>query len=236
LDAERVSEQEKGQASPQDKMRRSVFGDFCFDDLEQQPSPRLFSTHLFGADFLPQQLVDPSGKGRLLIVLRNLKDTLASLHFFKGEAKDGWMGNEHGPGSLARFIDPDCPNAYGSSMDWIIQNDHLYSQLVSSGRVLVVYFEALKADLPAQLSVLHSFLGLGPLSGPKCEAIQKEVGFQAMKEVFGTAKGAVSSLLRKGEVGDWHNHMTEEAWSQLDEVFETKLGQVAIAAPLRKYH
>ena len=28
-----------------------------------------------------------------MLVLRNVKDILASLHFFNGEAKDGWCGN-----------------------------------------------------------------------------------------------------------------------------------------------
>ena len=39
-----------------------------------------------------------------MILVRNLKDVLCSLHFHRGEAEDGWRGNEHGPGSLARFL------------------------------------------------------------------------------------------------------------------------------------
>ena len=39
------------------------------------------------------------GVGRLLVVLLSLrtfpKDVCTSLHFFRGEAKDGWLGNEH---------------------------------------------------------------------------------------------------------------------------------------------
>lgn len=100
-----------------------------------QPSPRLISTHLFG-DYLPDQLQQ---RGRLIIVLRNLKDTLCSLHFFRGEAEDGWTGNEKGPGSFARFIDPNSPNAYGSAFTFIKENDKIYSQLHEDNRVLVVY-------------------------------------------------------------------------------------------------
>ena len=62
-----------------------------------------------------------------MLVLRNVKDILASLHFFNGEAKDGWHGNEHGPGSLARYIAADCPNAYGSAFDVIVAFDKLVS-------------------------------------------------------------------------------------------------------------
>ena len=95
LDAEKRTEKEKEAASPQDKMRRDIFGDFWFADLEQQPSPRLFSTHLFGSSWLPQQRVDPHGQGKLIIVLRNLKDTLASLHFTSSEERlemAAWRG------------------------------------------------------------------------------------------------------------------------------------------------
>jgi len=64
--------------------------------LLAQPTPRLFSTHLYG-DWLPDRLTDPNhGTGKLIFVVRNTKDMLASLHFFRGEATDGWYGNEHG--------------------------------------------------------------------------------------------------------------------------------------------
>lgn len=177
--------------------------------------------------------MESGGRGRLIIVLRNLKDTLTSLHYFRGEAKDGWLGNEHGKGSLARFIEDDCPNAYGSSFEWIAQNNELYNQLVASGRVLVLYFEDLKEDLPGQLAVLHDFLGLGPLSAKKSEAIRGEVDFQSMKR---QANEMMSMLLRKGKVGDWKNHLSAELWARLDAVFEDRLTGVEIAAPLRRYH
>ena len=115
---------------PMEAMRRGIFGDYGFSDLVAQPSPRLFSTHLYG-DMLPAALLDPTeaGRGRLVLVLRNLKDVLASLHFFRGEAKDGWLGNEHGPGSLARFLHDDCPNAYGSAFQVVKAMDALAARL-----------------------------------------------------------------------------------------------------------
>ena len=74
-------------------------GDFTFKHLCQQLSPRTLSTHLFGVDLLPTRVLggqdeeDKEGKGRPIIVLRNLKDVLCSLHFFMHEAKDRWLGN-----------------------------------------------------------------------------------------------------------------------------------------------
>ena len=74
-----------GQKSKLDEVRSRLFGNWSFDDLVQQPAPRLVSTHL-GSTMLPATLIDPvQGKGRLVVVLRNLKDCLTSLHFFNGK-------------------------------------------------------------------------------------------------------------------------------------------------------
>lgn len=72
---------------------RDFFGDYTFQELLNQPEPRLISTRLFGPKFLPLQLLGldsnghpatEPGKGRLVVVLRNLKDVLVSLHYFRG--------------------------------------------------------------------------------------------------------------------------------------------------------
>ena len=69
------------------QMVRKNFADFVFDDLVNQPPPRLFSSHMFGKKLLPRQMFDDgsvTGKGRLIVVVRNLKDSLVSNHFFHG--------------------------------------------------------------------------------------------------------------------------------------------------------
>ena len=122
-----------------------------------------------------------------------------------GEAKDGWLGNEHGPGSLARFINDDSPNAYGSPFAFVRENDALVNALRPSGRVLVVYYEDLQRCLPAQLERIASFLEL-KLSDRKRDAIVEAVSFSAMK----AGGGMANVLLRKGGIGDWQNHMDAE--------------------------
>lgn len=218
-----------------ERFRRNVFGEGCFGDLLAQPAPRLFSTH-FAGEFLPQQLLAPDGQGRLIIMLRNLKDVLTSLHFFRGEAKDGWLGNEHGPGSLARFLEPDSPNAYGSCFEWIKQMDQVNQLLQASGRVCVVYFEQLKLNLQSEVERLAAFLGVR-LTPAKLAAVLEAVSFGSMKHHgkdvgASAAPGTFSILLRKGEIGDWKNHMGESEWAQCDEAFNERLGAVALAQPL----
>jgi glutathionyl-hydroquinone reductase len=212
-----------------DELRRKFFGEWTFEeDLCGQAAPRLFSTHLCG-NALPAELLDPvAGRGRLVLVMRNLKDTLASLHFFRGEPKDGWHGNEHGPGSLARFLSEQCPNAYGSSFSWVKNADAIVSRLVASGRCIVMYYEDLSQALPAHLDRLAAFLGV-PLTPAKREAIIKSVGFDAMK----AGGGMANVLLRKGGIGDWRNHLSAADWARFDAVFDGSLGGVALAEPMR---
>lgn len=88
------------------------------------------------------------------------KDALTSNHFFKGEPKDGWLGNEHGPGSLARYLDPNCKNAFGSVFTAIQENDKVVASLAGTGRVHVMYYDEMKEDLGKELDRLSAFLGL----------------------------------------------------------------------------
>ena len=209
-----------------DAMRYKHFGSHGFvDDLCTQPAPRLFATHMFGRKLLPRELFGDSGKGRLIVVVRNLKDVLASLHFFRGEAKDGWRGNEHGPGSFARFLAG--VNAYGSCFDWVKAMDDVANELARSGRACIVYFEALKRNLPAQLERIATFLGVSTAKA-KLAAVAAAVGFDAMRAARPDAE-----TLRKGGIGDWRNHLDEATWAQFDAHFERTLGDVALAEPLR---
>lgn len=211
-------------------VRVQYFGDWGFEDMCGQPSPRLFSTHLYGS-YLPEQLRDASKiKGRLIVVLRNLKDVCVSLHFFRGEPKDGWLGNEHGPGSFARFIDPDCLNAYGSSFEFIKQNDELVASLAETGRALILYYEDMQRNLAAQVGRIAEFLRV-PLSDAKRDAIVQASSFDSMKSTSGLS----NVVLRKGGIGDWQNHLSTTEWSRFDDIFEKTLGNVQLAVPLRFY-
>ena len=196
----------------------------CFPTLAEMPSPRLFTTHFFG-DYLPKQLMDPDGKGRLVVCLRNPKDVLTSLHFFRGEAKDGWLGNEHGPGSLARFCSPNTPNAYGNVFRWMLETERTIAPLVASGRCHVVYFEDLKADLPMQLERLAAFLGV-PLPAAKRDALASAVSLSAMS-------GHIT--VRKGEICDWKNHLSDAEWKLVDDTIAETIASSQLYQPLAQY-
>ncbi len=210
-----------------------LFGDYTWPSLESQPEPRLFSTHLWG-EHLPRRLVAPDGKGRLVIVARNLKDTLCSLHFFRGEPVDGWYGNSHGPGSLERFLSADCPNAFGSVFESLAAHDGVAQSIPE--RVHILYYEALIEDHTGEVARLARFLGLEATQA-QIDAVVDATRFESMKEAgrVGKLKGA-DILLRQGGVGGWRQHLDAASWARFDRVCEDRLARCALARRLLEYH
>merc|ERR1712137_654373 len=125
-------------------------------------------------------------------------------------------------------MDPETPNAFGSTFKWLNEMDKVAKLLDPSGRVCVVYYEALKQNLPAQLDRVASFLGL-ELTEARRNAVQHAIGFDSMKN---DPKHAM--LMRKGIIGDWKNHLTAKHWEEFDEVFRRECGSTPLAFPL--YH
>jgi hypothetical protein len=229
-------------------------GDFTVDDLINQPSPRLFSSHIFGKELLPKQLFDGwtddddtavssvsnghdnrkqgnKGKGRLIVVVRNLKDSLVSLHHFMGVPKDGWLGNEHGPGSFSRWLDDDSPNAYGNAFQWVKKSAEAVDA-IGDKRALVIHYEALKTNFDVELKRINKFLGLEELTETKALAIRQECSADNMKSKDGDR---FKKVVRKGDVGDWKNYSYPSKWEEIDHEFERVLGSVEMAQPMREY-
>lgn len=200
---------------------------FSFMDVCNQPRPRMFATHL-QAQFMPASL---ESRGRLLYVIRNPKDAMVSMHFFHGEKPDGFLGNEKGPGSYNRYIAEPCTNPYGSFFDHLKGMQQLVDAPEMAGRVKVIYFEELKADLPGQLMEIAKFLNV-PLPQTKLDAIVQAVSFEGLKKDGGARS---DTLLRKGEVGDWKNHIDAEHWAKFDQIFEERVGHLEIAKPLKQW-
>ena len=215
-------------------LEQKMFGNLIFDDLLQQKGPRLFSTHLFG-DKLPASLIAANGAGRLIIMVRNLKDTMCSLHYFRGEPKDGWLGNEHGCGTFERFLSPDCTNAYGSIFYWLKQNDQVAQALAPSQRVIVMCYEEIINDHAGEIARLARFLGLD-VSEQKLHAIVEATKFDCMKAEGRDGRlNNADILLRKGGIGGWRDHLDVNHWEEFDRVCNERLYNCELANRFLKY-
>ncbi|KAL3816621.1 hypothetical protein ACHAXA_004803 [Cyclostephanos tholiformis] len=175
------------------------------------------------------------GKGRLIVLVRNLKDTLISLHNFRGTAIDGMLGNEHGPGSYHRFINLEsCPNAMGSAFHWIRRNDEAVND-IGPDRAMVVYYERLVLDFVGELRRINAFLGLRHLTDERASAIEGSCSIESMRDDVDLR---VRANCRRGGVCGWKDVAElndDEHWSRFDDVFDEVLGGVKIAEPLRSY-
>ena len=65
-----------------------------------------------------------------------------------------------------------------------------------------------------------------PLTPAKRAALAEAVSFQSMA-------GHVTQ--RKGEIGDWKNHLTDAEWAPVDEAVAARLADSKLYEPLAEY-
>ena len=89
----------------------------------------------------------------------------------------------------------------------------------------MLYYERLKLNLPAELERIAAFLQC-PLPPAKRDALAAAVSFSSME-------GGMTS--RKGEIGDWKNHLTDAEWQIFDQTIAERLAGSQLYAPLAEY-
>ena len=191
---------------------------FCAQDLLDQPSPRLFSTHM-----PPRMLPDAlKATGKMIYVLRNPKDAQVSLHYMGGAPDDGWDG------SFERLMNPRSPQVYGTMAAHILETERYIEEHLGD-RAMVVTYEQLTEDLEGMLGRLAEFLGVSLPEG-KLEKVKERVAFSTMSNL----DGAVGNMLtRKGETGDWRNHFTINQAAAFDEYWKSATAGSSLAAQIK---
>ncbi|XP_020185284.1 cytosolic sulfotransferase 5 [Aegilops tauschii subsp. strangulata] len=200
-------------------------------NLGALPSPRLLATHM------PMSLLPPETRSlgcRVVYLCRDPKDTLVSrLHFEnKLAARCGGVGPSMDD-AFGMFCEGFSP--YGPF--W----DHCLEYWEESGArpdtILFLKYEEIKLDPARVVRRLASFLGV-PLteqeeSSGVADKVARMCSFETLtglevKQVGGVSHGNRvhfdnSVFYRKGEVGDWVNHMSREMGVKLDRIVQQKL-------------
>ncbi|XP_022081774.1 sulfotransferase 1A1-like [Acanthaster planci] len=186
-------------------------------------SPRVLVTHV-PKRFLPNQLL--GGKGKVISVIRNLKDSLVSYyHFLKGNRVNTLTFDE----SLQRYL-------YSEKAHFTPWFDHVaeYWSERHSQQYLLLKYEDMKADTRGAVIQIADFLGR-VLSDEVIDKIVGLVTVKSMKERYNVAgelaapgtgmKGKVGApnLMRKGIVGDWKNTFTVAQNEKFDEYYREKM-------------
>lgn len=186
-------------------------------DLEAQPSPRVFKTHL-------RFWLLPGKPCKHICVVRNGQDVAVSLfhfyrsHFgFKGDFAaffKMFMGGKVEGGSWFTHV----------AGWWAHRND---------SNVLFLRYEALSSDLEASVRKIAAFLDL-EISPEHMRRILERSSFSFMKqyenqfdhttEWMWEQGMARDSFLRKGKTGEGLNELSPEQRKSFDQLFDRKLG------------
>ena len=186
-------------------------------NLEKMPSPRMLQTHLHFC-LLPDDFKE---KSKIVLCLRNPKDTVVSYYYFEKLFKmSGYTGDFETYFNL--FMDNLVP--YSSYFDFVIEawakRNH--------PNVCLLFFEDMKKDLATNVKRVAKFFGK-ELTNENVEALVDHLSFKKMKHNPGVNREDMKviqvfredgNFMRKGEIGDWKNHFTEEMNIRMDKAIE----------------
>ena len=188
-------------------------------------SQRIIKSHL-PFRYFEQQLNEQ--KTKVVLMVRNIKDTLVSLYHFYRSCKS--LGNMKG--SFDEFFElfKEKRLVYG---DWF---DHISGYLNNQNKfnLLVVKYEDLKNDLKGTIRRIAEFLE-EDLSENQFHSIAEHVDFKSMqhnksvnKSGSPTVDQTISPYMRKGVIGDWKNYFTEEQVKYIDTFYKEKTDALGI--------
>ncbi|KAI3452931.1 hypothetical protein Pfo_009594 [Paulownia fortunei] len=203
-----------------------LYADNQILDIISSPSPRLFSTHLPYVS-LPES-VKNSTTCKLVYLCRNPKDTFVSLWHFTNKLRLQEMGTN----SMKEVFEMFCKGVslFGPFWDHVLE--YWKQSKETPDRVLFLKFEDMKQQPAVHLRRLSEFLGC-PFSADEegsglVDEILKFCSFDNLSSLEVNKIGKLSSgeennaFFRRGEVGDWSNHLDSDMVEKLDQITEEK--------------
>ncbi|XAR54401.1 hypothetical protein NMG60_11029509 [Bertholletia excelsa] len=194
-------------------------------NLENLPNPRTFATHL------PFSLLPPSvsySNCRIVYICRNPLDQLISFWCFFTNL----FPNDNEPNSIEELVNMFEKGIclYGPFWDHVLE--FWNKSLEKKDRILFLKYEDLKEDIISQSIKLSDFLGL-PFSEEEkkkgvIEDISRLCSFRNLEELEVNKSEDLlqgipnNSFFRKGEVGDWVNHLSPTIAEKIKKLVEEK--------------
>ena len=220
---------------PADVSKDCIFAASPF--LEMQGKEAAISMKRPGAikTHMSYEVVPKHPEAKYIIVFRNPKDVCVSFFHHHNMILDvnepDWTFDRY----FEIFYKGEC--AYGDYFDWVLSwwqhREHL--------NTLVLLYEAMKADPCGNILKIAAYLGeeYDQKLRSDDELLQRIVRQSSLQHMMGTTdnqmllsrkkrmahvSGQVRDfhIVRKGVVGDWRNHMTDEQSKRMDEKFHDK--------------
>ncbi|KAI4332935.1 hypothetical protein L6164_017802 [Bauhinia variegata] len=165
---------------------------------------------------------------RIVYVCRNPFDTLVSQWHFGSQSSEfqssGW--------TLEEFVDKFCEGKEAFGPFWSHILGYWKESTENPNKVLFLKYEDLKEDLIYQIKTLAEFIGF-PFSLEEqrqgvVEDISKLCSLNVLKDLEVNKNGKYGSFFpnkcfyRKGEVGDWVNHLSPSMLERLNKMIAEK--------------
>jgi len=194
------------------------------DDL---PAPRIFHTHVpYGS--LPRTITNSSCK--FVYIARDPKDVLVSFWHFSSKVVSRWFRENKEVASMTLeeacdlFWQGVCP--YGSFWDHVLR--YWKASIEQPQRFLFLKYEDIKREPQLYTKKLAEFLGqpfsLQEEEGGVTQHIVDLCSFKTLSNMEVNKMGSTpkniahDSFYRKGEVGDWKNHLTLDMAERIDKI------------------
>ncbi|CAH8376350.1 unnamed protein product [Eruca vesicaria subsp. sativa] len=190
-----------------------LFGETPSKDITKITSPRVFNTHL-PLSFLPDTLKTSGSK--VIYITRHPADTFVSLwHLYNNK-----FGTEI---SIQEAFDDFCKGLVpaGPYFDHVLE----FWEARDQDRVLFVTYEDLKGKPEENVKRIADFLGCETM----VEKVVEECSFENLRNASKERGEGVhwsgtkyDMFFRKGVVGDWKNHLTQEMMKELEDIADMK--------------
>ncbi|XP_042242248.1 luciferin sulfotransferase-like [Homarus americanus] len=175
--------------------------------LNTMPAPRTIKCHL-QKPILPKKIWEV--KPKVVYVCRDPRDVCIS-YYFHSIKLDGYQGE------LSDFVEL----FLGDMLPWSPFWSHTlhFWRLRDQDHILFIRFEEMKEDLPAVVRRVAAFLGR-KVNEKEVEQLAQHCSFSTMSNNASVNHESILAIdnerakdikfMRKGKVGDWKNHLTEE--------------------------
>uniref|UniRef100_V9KLV2 Sulfotransferase n=1 Tax=Callorhinchus milii TaxID=7868 RepID=V9KLV2_CALMI len=221
-----VNEKESGEEKHESKTHFPLLefgGPEKFEEMKKLPSPRVYGTHEHYEN-IPKSIIEQ--KTKILVVLRNPKDTAVSyFHFCQNNPLlptfPSW--DEF----YKKYMTGEVP--WGSYFDHAL----LWNKHIDDENVMVITFEELKENLIEGVKKVAKHFGYS-LNEEQVQKVSSKADFKVMSENSQKTHGNLGKIFfRKGVVGDWKNLFTDKQSEEMDAKFEECLAGTKLGAELK---
>ncbi|CAK9298165.1 unnamed protein product [Gordionus sp. m RMFG-2023] len=193
-------------------------------NLDSIPKPRIFQTHL-QHPYLPPSIIRSQCK--IIYVLRNPKDVAVSFFHHHRMALEVGYFNKDFKHFLSLFLEGKI--ILGSWFDHVKS----YWKRKDDTNLLIVRYEDMINNLNEVIMTISKFLGVS-LSRSQIANVSNACTFEKMKDnervnrnwvpLFDQTK---SKFIRKGIIGDWKNHFSQEDNNIFDTIYKSKMDEIS---------